>query len=112
MSYLESIGQKDRKVRLDIRVTVKPNVECSIDFSFQVCLIPTSAHGTNPASAAMAGMDIHKIPVSKNGQIDLQTLYDLVKKYKNDLACVMITYPSTYGIFESRIRYLISFSAR
>jgi glycine dehydrogenase len=66
-------------------------------------LIPTSAHGTNPASAAMAGMTIHKVNVLKNGTIDFQQLSDLAKRYKNDLACAMITYPSTYGVFESQI---------
>ena len=66
-------------------------------------MIPTSAHGTNPASAAMAGMNIHKVNVLKNGTIDMQQLNDLVNKYKNNLACAMVTYPSTFGVFESQI---------
>ena len=47
--------------------------------------MPTSAHGTNPASAAMAGMDIYKVNVLKNGEIDMNMLTDLAKKYKNNL---------------------------
>jgi len=66
-------------------------------------LVPTSAHGTNPASAAMAGMDIYKVNVLKNGEIDMNMLTDLAKKYKNNLACAMITYPSTFGVFDSKI---------
>lgn len=69
----------------------------------RVCLIPTSAHGTNPASAAMAGMKIHKVNVLKNGTIDMKHLTDLAKKYEKNLACAMITYPSTYGVFESQV---------
>ena len=72
----------------------------------KVCLIPTSAHGTNPASAAMAGMNIHKVNVLKNGLIDMNQLADLVKKYQKNLACIMVTYPSTYGVFESQIVYV------
>lgn len=71
-----------------------------------VCLIPTSAHGTNPASAAMAGMKIHKVNVLKSGLIDMNQFSDLVKKFKNQLACTMVTYPSTYGVFDSQIVYV------
>ncbi len=72
-------------------------------------MIPTSAHGTNPASAAMAGMKIHKVNVLKNGTIDVAQMKDLAKRYQNDLACAMITYPSTYGVFESGIREICEF---
>ena len=68
-----------------------------------MCLIPTSAHGTNPASAAMAGMQIVKVNVLKNGLIDMNQLNDLANKYKSNLACAMITYPSTYGVFEKTV---------
>lgn len=71
-----------------------------------VCLIPTSAHGTNPASAAMAGMKIHKVNVLKNGLIDMNQFSDLVKKYNKNLACTMVTYPSTYGVFDAQIVYV------
>ncbi|GCB70853.1 hypothetical protein scyTo_0010868, partial [Scyliorhinus torazame] len=68
-----------------------------------VCLIPRSAHGTNPASAQMAGMKIQPIEVDKNGSIDVAHLKALVDKYKDNLAAIMITYPSTYGVFEENI---------
>ncbi|XP_050429123.1 glycine dehydrogenase (decarboxylating), mitochondrial isoform X2 [Adelges cooleyi] len=70
----------------------------------KVCLIPTSAHGTNPASAQMAGMDIQTINTSKDGCIDLQDLKDKVKKHKSQLSCIMITYPSTNGVFEESVK--------
>ncbi|XP_041041475.1 glycine dehydrogenase (decarboxylating), mitochondrial [Carcharodon carcharias] len=68
-----------------------------------VCLIPRSAHGTNPASAQMAGMKIQPVEVDKNGSIDVAHLKALVDKYKDNLAAIMITYPSTYGVFEENI---------
>ena len=52
----------------------------------------------------MVGMKIVKLNTLKDGQIDMSNLNDLAKKYKNDLACVMITYPSTYGFFEGTVR--------
>ncbi|XP_060701588.1 glycine dehydrogenase (decarboxylating), mitochondrial isoform X2 [Hemiscyllium ocellatum] len=68
-----------------------------------VCLIPRSAHGTNPASAQMAGMKIQPVEVDKNGSIDVAHLKAMVDKYKDNLAAIMITYPSTYGVFEENI---------
>uniref|UniRef100_A0A2S2QT49 Glycine cleavage system P protein n=1 Tax=Sipha flava TaxID=143950 RepID=A0A2S2QT49_9HEMI len=70
----------------------------------KVCLIPTSAHGTNPASAQMAGMDIQPVYVSKDGCIDVQHLKDKVDEFKNQLSCIMITYPSTNGVFEESVK--------
>lgn len=70
----------------------------------KVCLIPTSAHGTNPASAQMAGMKIQPINVDKNGAIDMKHLASNVEKFKDTLACLMITYPSTNGVFDKTIR--------
>ncbi len=69
-----------------------------------VCLIPTSAHGTNPASAAMAGLKIVAIACDKDGNIDVADLRAKAEANKADLACLMITYPSTHGVFESSIR--------
>lgn len=69
-----------------------------------VCLIPTSAHGTNPASAQMAGMKIQPINVDKNGAIDMRHLRAMCEKYKDTLACLMITYPSTNGVFDKEVR--------
>ncbi|KAL8597834.1 hypothetical protein ACOMHN_061367 [Nucella lapillus] len=71
-----------------------------------VCLIPVSAHGTNPASAQMAGMKIGPINVDKAGAIDMAHMAKMVEKHKEDLACFMITYPSTHGVFEEDIREL------
>lgn len=69
----------------------------------KVCLIPSSAHGTNPASAAMAGMDIVVTPCDERGNIDVAALKQKAEEHKNDLACLMITYPSTHGVFEASV---------
>lgn len=70
----------------------------------KICLIPSSAHGTNPASAAMAGMDVVVVACEKNGDVDVNDLRAKAEKHSNDLAAVMITYPSTHGVFEEHIR--------
>jgi glycine dehydrogenase len=70
-----------------------------------ICLIPVSAHGTNPASAAMAGM--RTVPIKcdpKTGNLDIQDLREKAAKHADELAAIMITYPSTYGVFEPAIR--------
>ncbi|XP_076757036.1 glycine dehydrogenase (decarboxylating), mitochondrial [Xylocopa sonorina] len=69
----------------------------------QVCLIPTSAHGTNPASAQMAGMQVKPILVQKDGSVNLAHLTEMIDKYRETLSCLMITYPSTNGVFEETI---------
>jgi glycine dehydrogenase len=79
--YLESIGQENRNI----------------------ALIPTSAHGTNPASAVMAGLKVIPIACDKSGNIDFQDLQNKLKKYGEDLAVLMVTYPSTHGVFEESI---------
>ncbi|MBW8864920.1 MAG: aminomethyl-transferring glycine dehydrogenase, partial [Verrucomicrobia bacterium] len=68
-----------------------------------VCLIPTSAHGTNPASAVMAGMTVVAIACDTNGNIDVADLRAKAEAHKNDLSCLMVTYPSTHGVFEETI---------
>lgn len=65
-----------------------------------VCLIPISAHGTNPASAAMCGMDIVIVQCDNEGNLDMEDLKTKAKKYKDRLGAIMITYPSTFGMFE------------
>ncbi|KAL4235543.1 hypothetical protein ACF0H5_003940 [Mactra antiquata] len=70
----------------------------------KVCLIPTSAHGTNPASAQMAGMKIQPINVDRNGAVDMKHLTTNIEKFSDTLACLMITYPSTNGVFDKTIR--------
>ena len=69
-----------------------------------VCLIPTSAHGTNPASAVMAGMDVVAVQVTDAGNVDLDDLRAKAEKHADRLAALMITYPSTHGVFERTIR--------
>ncbi|HWR94970.1 MAG TPA: aminomethyl-transferring glycine dehydrogenase [Flavobacterium sp.] len=68
-----------------------------------VCLIPSSAHGTNPASAAMAGMKIIVTKTTPEGNIDVEDLRARAIEHKDDLSCLMVTYPSTHGVFESSI---------
>ncbi len=68
-----------------------------------VALIPSSAHGTNPASAAMAGMQVVVTKTDAKGYIDIDDLRAKAEEHKANLACLMVTYPSTYGIFEERI---------
>ena len=70
----------------------------------KICLIPTSAHGTNPASAVMAGFKVVPVACLKDGDIDLADLRAKADEHKNDLAALMVTYPSTHGVFETTIR--------
>ena len=70
----------------------------------KVCLIPTSAHGTNPASAVMAGFKVVPVACLKDGDIDLADLRVKAETHQNDLAALMVTYPSTHGVFETTIR--------
>ncbi len=69
-----------------------------------ICLIPASAHGTNPASAVMAGMKVVVTKTSESGNIDLEDLKEKAILHKDNLAALMVTYPSTHGVFESEIR--------
>ena len=72
-----------------------------------VVLIPASAHGTNPASAAMAGMKIVTIACDEHGNIDVEDLKAKAEQYSSELCALMVTYPSTHGVFESRIREIV-----
>lgn len=72
-----------------------------------VILIPSSAHGTNPASAAMAGMKIVTVACDANGNIDVDDLRAKAEEYSSELCGLMVTYPSTHGVFESRIRDIV-----
>lgn len=71
-----------------------------------ICLIPSSAHGTNPASAQMCGMKVVVVKCDANGNVDLGDLREKAEQHKNDLAAIMVTYPSTHGVFEESIREL------
>jgi glycine dehydrogenase len=70
----------------------------------EICLIPTSAHGTNPASAVMAGMKVVPVACDKDGNIDVADLKAKAAEHRARLSCLMITYPSTHGVFEETIR--------
>jgi len=69
-----------------------------------ICLIPTSAHGTNPASAVMAGLNVLAVECDTEGNIDLEELRAKTEAHKDDLAALMVTYPSTHGVFEETIK--------
>ena len=84
--YLKSIGQGHR----------------------HIALIPSSAHGTNPATAVMAGCDVVVVACDEKGNINLDDLRAKAEKHKDNLACLMVTYPSTHGVYEERIREITS----
>lgn len=69
-----------------------------------ICLIPSSAHGTNPASAQMAGMSVVVVACDKQGNIDLHDLRQKAEHAGDELSCIMVTYPSTHGVYEETIR--------
>lgn len=74
------------------------------DHHRNICLIPSSAHGTNPASAVMAGMKVVVTKANEEGNIDIEDLRAKAEEYKDNLAALMITYPSTHGVYESAIK--------
>lgn len=74
------------------------------EFHRDVCLIPVSAHGTNPATAAMVGMTVVPVACDRHGDVDLADLEAKAIQHRNRLAAVMLTYPSTHGVFEANVR--------
>ncbi len=76
------------------------------DIQRDVCLIPSSAHGTNAASAVMAGMRVVVVKAAEDGSVDLEDLAEQCEKHRDDLAAIMVTYPSTHGAFEDGITEL------
>jgi glycine dehydrogenase len=74
------------------------------DHHRNICLIPSSAHGTNPASAVMAGMKVIVTKSTDEGNIDVDDLREKAELHKDNLACLMVTYPSTHGVYESAIK--------
>ena len=78
--------------------------ECRGEGHRRTCLIPMSAHGTNPASAVMAGLEVVPVATDSQGNIDVADLRAKATKHRDTLACLMVTYPSTHGVFESSIR--------
>ena len=87
-AYLESIGQPNR----------------------DICLIPSSAHGTNAASAVMAGMRVYVVACDEEGNVDVADLKAKLEQHAGEVAALMITYPSTHGVFESNIRKMTQLS--
>ncbi|NRB58346.1 MAG: aminomethyl-transferring glycine dehydrogenase [Winogradskyella sp.] len=78
--------------------------EANGDHHRNICLIPSSAHGTNPASAVMAGMKVVVTKATEEGNIDVEDLRQKAELHKDNLAALMVTYPSTHGVYESAIR--------
>ena len=120
--YLALIGQLERwlaEVTGYDRVSVQPNAGSQGEFAGlmavrayhrangqgqrDVCLIPSSAHGTNAASAVMAGMRVVVVACRANGDVDVDDLREKIAAHREDLAVLMVTYPSTHGVFEEQI---------
>ena len=78
------------------------------DYQRKIALIPSSAHGTNPASAVMAGMKVVVVKCDERGNIDLPDLKEKAEKYSDELSALMITYPSTHGVFEEQVKEITS----
>ena len=85
-------------------MTIRAYHQSNGDHHRNICLIPASAHGTNPASAVMAGMKVVVTKTADNGNIDVEDLREKAILHKDNLAALMVTYPSTHGVFESAIR--------
>jgi len=85
-------------------MVIKAYHESRNDNHRNICLIPSSAHGTNPASAVMAGMKVVVTKASNNGNIDIDDLREKAELHKDNLAALMVTYPSTHGVYESAIK--------
>ena len=85
-------------------MVIKAYHESRDDHHRNICLIPSSAHGTNPASAVMAGMKVVVTKSTEEGNIDVDDLREKALKHKDNLSCLMVTYPSTHGVYESAIK--------
>lgn len=123
--YLEMIGDLDRwlsEITGFDRVSLQPNAGSQGEYAGllaiaryhrsrgdlhrDICLIPSSAHGTNPASASIAGMRVVVVRCTENGNIDMEDLREKAQAHRDQLAAVMITYPSTHGVFEEDVKQL------
>jgi glycine dehydrogenase len=87
-------------------MTIRAYHESRGDTHRNICIIPASAHGTNPASAVMAGMKVVVTKTDERGNIDVIDLEEKVNQHSENLAALMVTYPSTHGVFESSIKYI------
>ena len=104
MSFMPNSGASGEYAGL---LTIRRYQEANGQGHRNICLIPASAHGTNPASAAMAGMQVVVVKCDENGNIDLEDAKAKAEQYKDNLAAFMVTYPSTHGIYEDGIRTLV-----
>ena len=104
MSFMPNSGASGEYAGL---LTIRRYQEANGQGHRNICLIPASAHGTNPASAAMAGMQVVVVKCDENGNIDLDDAKAKAEQYKDNLAAFMVTYPSTHGIYEDGIRTLV-----
>ena len=84
-------------------LVIRKYLESRGEHQRRICIIPQSAHGTNPASAVMAGMDVVGVKCDEQGNIDLEDLKSKAELHSNELAALMITYPSTHGVFEEGV---------
>ena len=87
-------------------VVIKKYFESKGEYERNICLIPSSAHGTNPASAQMVGMKVVVVNCDSMGNVDLADLHSKIEQYGQQIACIMVTYPSTHGVFEEGITEL------
>ncbi len=104
MSFMPNSGASGEYAGL---LTIRRYQEANGQGHRNICLIPASAHGTNPASAAMAGMQVVVVKCDENGNIDLDDAKAKAEQYKDSLSAFMVTYPSTHGIYEDGIRTLV-----
>ncbi|MFZ1616459.1 MAG: aminomethyl-transferring glycine dehydrogenase [Flavobacteriales bacterium] len=88
-------------------LTIRAYHHAKGDMKRDIALIPSSAHGTNPASAVMAGMKVVVVKADARGQVDVADLKAKAEQYKDTLSCLMITYPSTHGVYEAAIKEII-----
>ena len=84
-------------------MTIKAYLDDNGENNRNICLIPSSSHGTNPASAILAGLKVVVVDCDENGNVDIKDLQTKASKYSDTLAALMITYPSTHGVFEQEI---------
>jgi len=103
-SRVQGLGSEEKRASND----PTPYALNPIPSTRDICLIPTSAHGTNPASAAVAGLRVVPIACDENGNVDLEDLKKKAAEHAAQLSCIMITYPSTHGVFEERIKEICS----
>ena len=84
-------------------LAIKAYHEANGDMNRDICLIPSSAHGTNPASAQMANMKVVVVKCNEQGDVDLTDLHEKIAQHSGRIAAIMITYPSTHGVFENEV---------